>query len=112
MVNISKPPVDITEDLDYFYIAVDLPGVFPEDIEIRGYEQSIEIKGVRKKLLKGKYLIMERQTGYFHRKINFKEYLNIEKAVAYLKNGVLYIEIPKAKEEFLLRTSMKICIGR
>ncbi len=112
MLNINKPPVDITEDKDFFYIAVDLPGVFPEDLEIIGYEQSIEIKGNRKKDLKGKFLIMERYSGAFQRKITFKEFINIKNTKAYMRNGVLFIEVPKAKNEFYLQTSVKIIIGR
>ncbi len=112
MINIAKPPIDITEDNDKFYIAVELPGVLPEDLEIIGFEQSIEIKGIKRSLLKGKFLIMERQTGLFRRKIAFKEYINIEKSVAYLQNGILFIEVPKAKNEFYLQTSMKILIRR
>ncbi len=112
MINVTKPPVDITEDSDTFYIAVDLPGVKPEDIEITGYEQSIEIKGVKRPLLKGKFLVMERQTGTFRRVITFKEFINIEKTQAFLKNGVLFIEVPKAGNDFYLKTSLKIIIRR
>ncbi len=112
MLNISKPPVDVTEDDNFFYIAVDLPGVFPEDLEIIGYEQSVEIRGNRKKDLKGKLLVMERYSGVFHRKITFKEFINIKNAKAYLQNGVLFIEVPKAKNELYLQTSVKILIGR
>ncbi|NPA53292.1 MAG: Hsp20/alpha crystallin family protein [Aquificae bacterium] len=112
MINIQKPPVDITEDSEKFYIAVDLPGVFPEDLEILASEQSIEIKGIKKSSLKGKFIVMERHYGVFQRKIYFKEFLNIEKSTAYLQNGVLFIEIPKAKNEFYLKSSMKIIIRR
>ncbi len=112
MFNISKPPVDITEDTEKFYIAVEIPGVFPEDLEIIGYEQSLEIKGVKRGLLKGKYIVMERQTGQFNRKITFKEFINIEKIEAYIENGILFIEVPKAKNDFYLKTSLKIIVRR
>ena len=110
MINIQKPPVDIVEDENFFLIAVDLPGVLPEDIEISGYEQGIEIKGIKRSFFRGKFILMERQTGIFKRRIDFKEFVNIEKAEAFIENGVLIIKVPKAKKEFYLKTSLKIII--
>ena len=112
MINIQKPPVDITETDEAFFIAVDLPGVLAEDLEIIGFEQGIEIRGMKKTLLKGKFLLMERPTGIFKRRISFKKFVNLEKAEAILKNGVLIIKVPKATDELILKTSVKIIIRR
>ncbi|WP_456402000.1 Hsp20/alpha crystallin family protein [Persephonella sp.] len=112
MVSIEKPPIDIVEERDGFIIIMDLPGVLPEDIEIRGDENSVTIQGRKRPLYSGKYVLMERSTGRFKRKVVFKDHINIENAQAKLENGILYIKIPKAMDKIVLNTKIQILIRR
>jgi len=68
-LNVIKPPVDIIEEVDKFTVIVDLPGVEPEDVEIKGYDNYIQITGIKRPVCGGNYLLMERFSGKFNRKI-------------------------------------------
>ncbi len=112
MINVEKPPIDILEDEEKYIIVIDLPGVAPENIEITGDENSIVVKGYRKPELCGKYIIMERFLGKFYRKIKFNSFINLKNTTAQLKNGVLIINVPKALNELILDSYIKITIRR
>jgi len=110
-LNMLKPPIDIIEENDNYIVVIDLPGVEPEDIKVVGYDEYIEISGVKKPVFSGNYLLMERFSGKFKRKIYFRQNVDISRAVAQLKNGVLIIKIPKSKERIKF-TSTTILIRR
>ncbi len=112
MLNMEKPPIDILEDNDKYIVIIDVPGINPENIEITGNENSIFIKGYRKPEFCGKYIRMERFTGKFYRKIQFSKFINLKKTTAQLKNGVLIINVPKALNELILDSYIKIIIRR
>ncbi len=112
MLNMEKPPIDILEDEEKYVVVIDVPGIPPENIEITGDEQSITIKGYRKPELCGKYVIMERFIGKFYRKIKFSNFINLKRTSAHLKNGVLIINVPKAFNELILDSYIKITIRR
>ncbi|SNZ11616.1 HSP20 family protein [Persephonella hydrogeniphila] len=96
-LNVIKPPVDIVEEVDRYLVIVDLPGVKPENVEIKGYDTYIEITGIREPVKSGNYILMERFSGKFKRKIHFKRDVDISSATATFRNGVLIINIPKSK---------------
>ncbi len=112
MLNMEKPPVDILEDEDKYIIIIDVPGISPENIEITGDENSITVKGIRKPEFCGKYIRMERFLGKFYRKIKFNKFINLKNTTAKLKNGVLIINVPKAHNELILDSYIKITIRR
>lgn len=110
-LGIQKPPVDIIENTGEYIVFVDLPGVEPEDIEIKGYDNYVEITGIRKPICGKNFLLIERFSGRFKRKINFKSSIDINNATAILKNGVLMLQIPKAKNKIVF-TQTTIIIRR
>ncbi len=113
MVRVQSPPSDILEERDRYIVFVDVPGVRPEDIKIYGDERSIIIEGYRHIPHTGKYLTIERFSGRFLKKIRFGSFINLSKTKAYLENGVLIVEIPKAEEEFIIDTTVvKIIVRR
>ncbi len=113
MIGIQSPPVDILEEYDRYIVFIDLPGVKTEDIRIYGDEKSVTVEGFRNIPHTGKFIYIERFSGKFMRKLRFKEFINLSKAKAFLENGVLTIEIPKAKNEFIIDTAViKIIVRR
>ncbi|WP_457625520.1 Hsp20/alpha crystallin family protein [Persephonella sp.] len=110
-LNVIKPPVDIVEETDRYLVFVDLPGVRPEDIEIKGYDTYIEITGIKEPVKGRNYILMERFSGKFKRKIHFRRGVDIGSATATLKNGVLIISIPKSEEK-IIYTATTIIIRR
>ncbi|NPA51530.1 MAG: Hsp20/alpha crystallin family protein [Aquificae bacterium] len=113
MLGIQSPPVDILEEHDRYIVFVDLPGVQPQDISIYGDEKSLTLEGYRNIIHTRKFIYIERFSGKFIRKLSFKEFINLNKAKASLENGVLTIEIPKARNEFIIDTAViKITLRR
>ncbi|EDP74214.1 Hsp20/alpha crystallin family protein [Hydrogenivirga sp. 128-5-R1-1] len=110
MVRNEPLPIDIIDNVDFYYVIMDIPGINPADIEVKGGENYIVVKGKKLKEKFKNYILMERFSGKFLRKINFPENINIEKAQAEYRNGVLYIKIPKLKNEIFIDTSVKINI--
>ncbi|NPA57783.1 MAG: Hsp20/alpha crystallin family protein [Aquificae bacterium] len=100
-----KPPVDVIEEEDGYLVVVDLPGVKPEDIQLKGYDNYIEIEGVKKPPFAGNYLLMERFSGKFKRKVFFRDGVDTGSSRATLEDGVLTIFIPKSKTKVVLSTT-------
>jgi HSP20 family protein len=96
------PPVDITEYADRFELAVDLPGVDPDKVEITLEDGVLSLSGERTSTLKrageGEEQIRtrtERGTGRFFRRFVLPESVDAEGVRASGRNGVLEITIPK-----------------
>jgi len=100
-----KPPVDIIEEKDRYIVVMDLPGVQPEDIEITGYDNYLEITGIKRPVSTGNYILMERFSGKFKRRVFFKGEIDTTNASATLKDGVLTIHIPKSTGKIMISTT-------
>ena len=95
------PAVDIHEYQDRFELAVDLPGVSPEAVEItlangvltlsgeRAGEKNVDTKE------RGRESRIERVTGRFHRRFILPDSIDTEQIKATGRQGVLEISIPK-----------------
>lgn len=95
------PPVNIYEDKDHYLLTSELPGVKPEDVDITVTEESITIKGERKPEDGGKkanYHRRERESGFFRRVVSLPERVDPNKVEATSRNGILYINLPKAED--------------
>lgn len=95
------PAINISEDRENLYVSAELPGVDAKDINITIDEDGLTIKGTRR-LEAGdegvSYHRREREGGGFNRKINIPTRIDEEKVTAEIKNGVLTVILPKAKE--------------
>jgi HSP20 family protein len=95
------PPVDITEHADRFELAVDLPGVDPDKVEITLEDGVLSVSGEREAEAQraddGAETRMrtERGHGRFYRRFVLPETVDAERVQASGRNGVLAISIPK-----------------
>lgn len=97
------PPVDITEYADRFELAVDLPGVDPDKVEITLEEGVLSLSGEREPLgrrngnqnQEESRTRIERRYGRFYRRFVLPETVDAERVQATGRNGVLEITIPK-----------------
>ncbi len=95
------PPVDILEHTDRFELAVDLPGVDPEKVDITLEDGVLSISGEREPEVRraedGTEARMrtERGHGRFYRRFVLPETVDAERVQASGRNGVLAITIPK-----------------
>jgi HSP20 family protein len=95
------PAVDIYEFEDRFELAVDLPGVNPDEVEITLDRGVLTLSGERKsekaasKEQRDMRVRLERGHGRFHRRFILPESVDTERIVARGRNGVLEISIQK-----------------
>jgi HSP20 family protein len=95
------PAVDVTEDADKFELAVDLPGVKQEDVEINVDKDVLTLRGTRntqRKEDKEHFRRFERVTGGFVRSYTLPKTIDAEKIAASLRDGVLTLTLPKKPE--------------
>jgi len=97
-IRIRLPLVDLADYGDRFSVTAELPGFDKEDIEVTVNGYSVEIKAEWDLEETGKtknYVQRERLHSLFHRVVQFPQEVTPSKAKAFLKNGLLEIEVPK-----------------
>lgn len=95
------PPVDIYENDDKLVLKAELPGVNPNDVEVRVEDNTLYLKGERKfeKEVKEENLHrVERSYGSFSRTFALPGSIDSEKVQAEYKDGVLTLTMPKREE--------------
>jgi HSP20 family protein len=96
------PPVDIHENEQHeIVLTADMPGVRREDLDIRVENNTLTIRGERKReqeTAKENYHRVERLYGSFTRSFSLPSTVNTEKVNAEFKDGVLKVTLP-AREE-------------
>lgn len=91
------PSADIIEEEDHFRLLVDLPGVRPEDLELKEEGTTLTLGGVRHPIV-GTYNLQERPSGHFQRSFDFGQRIQPGSAQASLKGGVLEVIVKKAMD--------------
>jgi HSP20 family protein len=108
------PALDITERKDAYLVAVELPGVGTDDLEITFQDGLLTIQGERHDAHESseeKVHRVERRYGPFLRSITLPSHVMAEAIEASTQDGVLQILVPKAPEvqakRIQVRTSQK-----
>jgi HSP20 family protein len=95
------PAVDIRETPEQLTLAVELPGLTKDQVQITLENQTLTISGERTFAKESKdesYHRIERSYGSFTRSFTLPASLDIARADARFDNGVLTIQLPKAEE--------------
>jgi HSP20 family protein len=95
------PAVDMYEDENKVVVKAELPGMTEKDIEVSVLDNTLTIKGEKKKEEEKKeenYHRIERAYGAFQRSMPLPTAVAVDKVKASFKNGVLEIELPKKEE--------------
>jgi len=95
------PPVDIYEDGDNLVLKAELPGINPEEVEIRVEDNTLYLKGERKfekEVKEQSYHRVERSYGAFTRTFSLPNSIDADKVSASYKDGVLTLTMPKKEE--------------
>lgn len=101
ILGVSAPALDLYEEKDYIVAKVELPGMTKEDIEVNISDGQLTVKGEKKKeeeIKEEDYYRSERAYGAFSRTVELPKGIEVEKAQASFKNGVLEIRLPKSEE--------------
>ncbi len=105
-----SPRFDIWENDDEMILYGDLPGVMPEDLEVRFENPVLTIRGkVSPRHSDIKFLHGEYGIGDFHRTFTIGEVIDTEKISAELKNGVVTVHLPKSEKVKPRRIEVKCC---
>lgn len=95
---ISAPRIDLHEENGELCLRADLPGMQPQDLDVRVDGDMLTISGERKSeqnRSERDYHVMERSHGRFQRSVQLPFTPNPDEVRAEVKHGVLEIHIPK-----------------
>jgi HSP20 family protein len=94
---VAYPPVNISETEGELIVTSEIPGMDTGDVELTLNEKSLVIRGTKKNEI-GNYYRQERPTGSFQRIINLNVAVQADGIKASMKDGLLRVVLPKAKE--------------
>lgn len=97
-----RPAVDVVKADGELLIMAELPGVDPENIDVRVFSDSCQIRGSMEREAQEEregYVHRERHTGKFIRQVRLPVEVIPEDARATFKNGLLEIAIPMAENK-------------
>jgi len=99
------PPVDLQETAEQYVLTAELPGLTRDDIDIRFQEGYLTLSGVRRDrgLPCEQYHRVERGHGSFSRTFQLPVPVDAGRIVADLRDGVLTITCPKARDATVRR---------
>ncbi len=95
------PSINLVEDKDSVKIEAEMPGLGEEDIKVSVGDGILTIKGektVSSKNENKNYLSREIHYGRYERNIALPDSVDVEKAKASFKKGMLWVTIPKKAE--------------
>jgi HSP20 family protein len=95
------PALDIAERKDAYLVAVELPGVKLDDLEITLEDGLLTIQGegqFTSESSEEQYHRVERRSGAFRRAITLPAHVMADEVEASMEDGVLRILVPKAEE--------------
>ena len=94
------PPVDIYDTNDALVLKAELPGFSKEDVSVELKDNTLILKGERKREAEVKeenYHRLERAYGAFQRSFSLPATVDQEKVKANYKDGVLELRLPKVE---------------
>jgi HSP20 family protein len=106
------PLADVYETPRAFFVLLELPGLDREDVDIVAQGSILTVRGERHaaaSMRPESFYRMERSYGTFSRAFRFAEPIDGDRVEASLRNGVLQIELPKARarSEWRVRAERK-----
>jgi HSP20 family protein len=88
-------PMAVWQDDNAIYVEVEMPGVAESDVELTVHGESLKIRAERRDEKGRTYLYNGRNSGRFARDIMLPERVDADRVEASLRNGVLYVSLPK-----------------
>jgi len=101
-----SPKLDVFENDDAYFVKIDIPGIEQKDLQLSVSNNVLTLKGKREqkshedegKKKGNRYQREERFYGTFQRTLPFPMPVDSENISANLKDGVLYVTLPKREE--------------
>lgn len=94
------PPVNIFSDSDGYVVRLEVPGVPVDQLRIENQGRTLTVSGNRKSTAPagGSFHRRERGRGEFSRSLQLPDDLDVTRAEASYRHGILTIRIPKKEE--------------
>jgi HSP20 family protein len=96
------PNVDVCETRDNVQVRVELPGVDPADTTVVYRDGVLRVDGIKRQpALSGKlvcFYCVERRYGKFEREIALRCVVDVKRARAWMRSGILTVELPRMPE--------------
>ncbi len=95
------PQLDVISSDNAYTMRLELPGVAPEDVNIKVIDNVLSVSGEKKSEVMDNTQthVQERTFGTFSRSLTLPDDADLENIRAFAKNGVLSVEIPRRKPE-------------
>lgn len=103
------PPINIYNQGDKAILIAEIPGLSSKDIELTVLGDSVTLKGERKEEIANDiaFYRKERPTGAFSRTVTLPDSVDPDSVKATYKNGVLKVQMEKAKEAKAKKVQIK-----
>lgn len=100
----TLPLIDLYETDDSLVFEIDLPGIEPEDVLLKVYDNLVIIEGIKKERPEEKrlrYICMERNLESFRRVIKVPVPILSGEGKALYRDGVITLSFPKLREKVI-----------
>jgi HSP20 family protein len=103
------PRVAIYESADEVVLQCDMPGVKPEDVDVRFEKGELSLHGkVQAREARAEYLEQEYGVGDFYRSFTVAAEIDTDKIAADYRDGVLTVHLPKQERVKPKRIAVKV----
>lgn len=109
------PAMDVVERTDSFVVALDVPGVSHDAIDITFDQGALTIRGNRtapEYREEDKIYVSERTPGEFERVVRLPETIDADRIQASFNSGVVTIHVPKAEAARARKIAVSVSNGR
>ncbi|WP_131780484.1 Hsp20/alpha crystallin family protein [Legionella bozemanae] len=106
-----SPSMDIVEDKEHFCVQLEMPGMDEKDVQVSIADNVLTISGEKSSSKKNegkKFISREISYGKYERSISLPSTVELAKAKATFKKGMLWIDLPKKQESKAGVRSIKV----
>jgi HSP20 family protein len=99
---VNQPLLDLYETDDNIVIEMDLPGINPEDVLIKVFDEVVVIEGIKRATeeeRRVRYICMERNFESFRRILRLPVSVDSMAGRAVYSDGVIKLTLPKVREK-------------
>jgi HSP20 family protein len=110
-IGFREPAIEVYEEKDDVVIKAEIPGMKKDDLDINISGTLLTIKGEKKQeeeVKKKGYYYSERSYGSFMRTIDLPKEVQVDKAYANFKDGILEVRLPKTEEAKRKEVKIKV----
>ena len=91
------PKLDLFDAGESYRVIVEVPGITQDNLEVNVQDSTLTVAGIREPAAQEMRLISsERPSGHFQRTVELPGEVQSEASQAYLSNGLLILNLPKA----------------